>query len=436
MGKGQNLYKKAKTFIPGGTQLLTKRPEMFLPDLWPSYYSKAKGCYVWDLEGNKYIDMSYMGIGACILGYSNPKINTAAIGAIKRGNVSTLNSPKEVELAELMCKLHPWAQMVRYTRSGGEAMAVAIRIARAKSGKDKVLFCGYHGWHDWYLSANLSTNKALDGHLLPGLDPAGVPRGLRGSSIPFNYNNTGEFLKLIRKHKGQIGVVVIETIRNVKPSKEFINAIVSETKKQGIVFVVDEVSSGWRLNPGGAHLILGIEPDIAVFSKAISNGFPMGIVIGKREVMQAAQSTFISSTCWTDSIGPATTIATIKYFIHNKVHKHLVEVGERVQRGWGKLAKKNGLKISVGGIPPLSHFNFEYENSLVLKTLFTQQMLDFGFLASTSCDISYAHKLKHIKLYLDACDKTFDLISKALKNGDPAKLLKGPVCHSGFKRLI
>jgi glutamate-1-semialdehyde aminotransferase len=436
MGKGQKLYKKAKTFIPGGTQLLSKRPEMYLPDLWPAYYNKAKGCYVWDLDGNKYIDMGEMGIGACILGYSNAEINTAALDAIRRGNVSTLNAPEEVELAELMCKLHPWAQMVRYTRSGGEAMAVAVRIARARSGKDKILFCGYHGWHDWYLSANLSTNKALDGHLLPGLDPAGVPRGLMGSSIPFNYNNTEEFLKLAKKYKGQIGVVVLESIRNVKPDKRFISAISKVTKEQGIVFVVDEITAGWRLNAGGAHLILGMKPDVAVFAKATSNGFPIGVVIGKRGVMQAAQKTFISSTTWTDRIGPATAIATIKFFIKNKVNKHLIEVGERIQKGWKDLAKKNGLKISVGGIPPLSHFIFEDKKPLVLKTLFTQEMLKLGFLASTDCYTSYAHKSEHIKLYLEACDKTFATISEALKQGNPEKYLKGPVCHSGFKRLI
>jgi glutamate-1-semialdehyde 2,1-aminomutase len=436
MGKGQNLYKRAKTLIPGGTQLLSKRPEMFLPDYWPAYYSRAEGCYVWDLDGKKYIDMSYMGIGACVLGYSNPVINAAAIDAIKRGNMCTLNTPEEVELAELMCKLHPWAQMVRYTRSGGEAMAVAIRIARAKSGKDKILFCGYHGWHDWYLSANLSANKSLDGHLLPGLDPVGVPRCLRGTSIPFNYNNTEEFLKLAEKYKGQIGVVVLEPIRNIKPNKKFVDAISKVAKEQKIIFVVDEITAGWRLNVGGSHLKLGIEPDIAVFGKAISNGFPMGVVIGKRNIMQAAQDTFISSTYWTDRIGPTTAIATIKYFKDKQVHKYLIEIGGMIQKGWSDLAKKHGLKINVGGIAPLSHFSFEHREPLVLKTLFTQQMLEFGFLASTAFYASYAHRQKHIRLYLKACDKTFVIISDALKQGNPKKLLKGKVCHSGFKRLI
>jgi len=435
MGKGQDLYNKAKTLIPGGTQLLSKRPEMFLPDYWPAYYDRAEGCNVWDLDGNKYIDMSYMGIGACILGYANPEINAAAIEAVNRGSMCTLNAPEEVELAELMCKLHPWAQMVRYTRSGGEAMSVAIRIARASSGKDKILFCGYHGWHDWYLSANLATDKALDGHLLPGLDPAGVPRDLKDSAIPFHYNNVEELFSLVEKYKGEIGVVVMESIRDAKPTKEFIDAIHRVVREQKIVFVVDEITAGWRLNPGGAHLILGLEPDIAVFGKAISNGFPMGVIIGKREVMQAAQETFISSTYWTDRIGPATSLATIKYFINNKVGDQLIEIGEKVQSGWIKIADKNGLKIHVGGLAPLSHFAFEYEKPLVLKTLFTQEMLALGYLASTAFYASCAHQENIIQGYLEACDKVFAFIVKSIKEGDPEKYLKGPVCHSGFKRL-
>src|SRR5689334_6171163 len=166
---GQRLYKKAKTLIPGGTQLLSKRPEMFLPDLWPSYYSKAKGAHVWDLDGRKYLDMSYSGIGSCILGYADPDVDRAASNAIRRGNMTTLNSPDEVRLAELLLEIHPWAEKVRYARTGGEVMAMAVRIARAATGRDVIAFCGYHGWHDWYLSANLAENSALDGHLLAGL---------------------------------------------------------------------------------------------------------------------------------------------------------------------------------------------------------------------------------------------------------------------------
>jgi glutamate-1-semialdehyde 2,1-aminomutase len=180
-GTGQRLYEKARTLIPGGTQLLSKRPEMFLPGQWPSYYSRAKGVEVWDLDGKSYLDMSYNGIGACLLGAADADVDEAVKKAIDAGSMSTLNCPEEVELTELLCELHPWAEMVRYARSGGEAMAVAVRIARASTGRDKIAFCGYHGWHDWYLAANLKEPNALGDHLLAGLDPAGVPQGLLGT---------------------------------------------------------------------------------------------------------------------------------------------------------------------------------------------------------------------------------------------------------------
>jgi glutamate-1-semialdehyde aminotransferase len=435
MNKTQLLYKRAKSLIPGGTQLLSKRPEMFLPDLWPAYYKRAKGCEVWDLDGKKYIDMSYMGIGACILGYADRDIDKAVKSAIDSGSMCTLNVAEEVELAQMLVKMHPWAEMVRYARSGGEAMAVAVRIARARTGKDTVLFCGYHGWHDWYLSANLASNEILDGHLLPGLNPLGVPRKLKGTSYPFKYNDLDGFLGLIGRHKDKVGVVVLEAIRNDYPEKKFLKTIRDLTHKLNIVLIVDEISSGFRLNAGGAHLVLGLEPDIAVFAKGISNGFPMAAVIGKKVVMNVAQDTFISSTYWTDRIGPAAALATIKKMKLYDVQSHLVKSGRRIQEGWKNLGSKYGLNISVGGIEPLSHFSFVHPESLVLKTLFTQKMLEKGYLATTSFYASFAHKNKHIDGYLKAADSAFSFISCALKQGGLKKFLKGPVCHSGFKRL-
>ena len=436
MGLSQDLYKKGKKIIPGGTQLLSKRPEMFLPDLWPAYYDKAKGCKVWDLDGNEYIDMSYMGIGTCILGYADEDINAAVKKAINKGNMSTLNCPEEVELAELLCELHPWAEMVRYVRTGGEAMSIAVRIARAKTGKDLVLFCGYHGWHDWYLSANLADDEALDGHLLPGLKPKGVPRGLKGTAFPFNYNDRDAFLELIDKYKDDIGVVVMEPIRNYYPKEGFLETIREITKKLGIVLIFDEVTSGWRLNVGGAHLNFGIEPDIAVFAKAISNGYPMAAIIGKPEVMEVAQDSFISSTYWTERIGPVAALATIKKLKRDNIPEHLINIGKEVQEGWKKLSEKHGLNTTVSGINPLGHFSFNYDNPLILKTLFTQLLLENGFLATTAFYASFAHKDEHVEKYLEAVDEAFNFISKAIKEGNPEKYLKGPICHAGFRRLV
>ena len=434
MGKGQELYNRAKQLIPGGTQLLSKRPEMFLPNLWPSYYKKAKRCVVIDLDDNKYIDCSYMGIGACILGYADKDIDVAVKDAVDKGNMTTLNVPEEVELAEILLDIHKWADCVRYARTGGEATSIAVRIARAYSGKDKIMFCGYHGWHDWYLSANLAKDSALDGHLLSGLEPKGVPRALTGNAIPFEYNKVEAFKEKFEKHVDEIGVIVMEPVRNFAPEKEFISIIEQYSKQYNIPLVVDEITAGFRLNKGGAHLLYGLHPDIAIFAKGMSNGYPMAAIIGKKDIMNTAQVSFISSTYWTDRIGPAAAIATIKKMMANDVQDHIVKMGKKVQDGWKRLSDKHGLNLHTSGLYPLSHFGFE-KDPLHLKTLFTQLMLEKGYLATTAFYLSYAHTDEIIDKYINACDEVFAVIAKSIKNDNYKDMLKGPVCHSGFQRL-
>lgn len=433
-GAGQRLWKKAKTLIPGGSQLLSKRAEMYLPDHWPAYYSKAKGAYIWDLDGRKYIDMATMGVGANILGYADPDVNRAAIDAVNRSAMSTLNAPEEVELAELLCKLHPWAEMVRYARTGGESMAVAVRIARAYTGRDTVAFCGYHGWADWYLATNLADKNGLTEHLLKGLKPSGVPKGLRGTILPFRYNRFDELKAIVAKHP-HLAAIVMEPIRGEYPKGDFLKKVRMLANKIGAVLVFDEITIGWRLAHGGAHLVLGVKPDIAVFGKGLSNGHPMAAIIGKKKIMQAAQDSFISSTYWTDRIGPATALATIRKA--HKVHlpKHLARVGKEAQRIWKKAAKDSGLVIHTGGVLPLSHFSFEGADAQAAKTLFTQEMLKRGFLASTMLYASYVHTPVILKRYEKAVRQVFTLIAKARKTDGIKKFLKGPVAHTGFQRL-
>ena len=435
MGKSQELYEEAKTLIPGGTQLLSKRPEMFAPNLWPAYYSRAKGCRVWDLDDNEYIDMSYMGIGSCIIGYADDRVDDEVKRAIDLGNMSTLNAPEEVELAKKLCSLHPWAKKVRYARSGGESMAVAVRIARSYTQRDIILFCGYHGWHDWYLAANLSDDKALDGHLLPGLSPRGVPRGLSGTAYPFKYNDTESFLELVERYGDRIAAVVMEPIRSEYPQKEFISTIEIKTKEIGAVLIVDEITAGWRLCVGGAHLILGINPDIAVFGKAISNGFPMGAIIGKSEIMEAAQDTFISSTYWTDRLGFAASLKTIELIEEYNIPKHLEKVGKAIQDGWKRVAKETNIKIEVEGIYPLSHFSFKYENSKVLETIFIKLMLKRGYLSSSGYYASFAHSMEDIEKYLETLKEVFMILSSAIKEDRVKEMLDTPIKHNGFERL-
>lgn len=433
MGKSQELYKNAKLLIPGGAQLLSKRPEMFLPDFWPAYYRKAKGVEIWDLDDNKFIDLSIMGIGTCILGYADDDVNKAVKAVVDAGSMATLNCPEEVELAELLLKLHPWAGMVRYARTGGEAMTIAVRIARAYTGKDTIAFCGYHGWHDWYLAANLADDANLDGHLLPGLEPLGVPRGLKGTAIPFNYNQIDELGEIVDHN--EIGVIVMEPIRDYEPENNFLKKCREVADDIGAVLIFDEVTSGWRLRVGGVHESYGVHPDIAVFGKAMSNGFPMAAIIGKDAIMNAVQSTFISSTYWTDRIGPVAAIATINKMLDNNVPPHLCRIGDMVRDGWEGLGEEHDLKVYTAGIAPLPHFAFDHEENQALQTLFTQEMLNRGFLASKSVYVSNSHNEEYVEMYLENVNDVFGMIKRAVEEDNVRDLLKGPVAHEGFKRL-
>lgn len=436
MGKGQNFYNKAKQIIPGGTQLLSKRPEMWLPEYWPSYYSRAKGCEVWDLDGNHYYDMSIMGVGANVLGYTFDEVDQAAKNAIDNGGMCTLNAPEEVVLAEKLLELHPWADMVRYAKAGGEAMALATRIARAHTKKDIVLVCGYHGWHDWYLAANLTEGDPLADVHLKGLAPAGVPRGLAGTNRIFHYNDIEEFEALVKECQGQIAAVIMEPIRNAYPNPEYLEKIRSITEKEEIVLIFDEITAGFRLCAGGSHLKLGVYPDVAVFAKAMTNGYPVSAIIGRKDIMEAAQESFISSTFWTERIALAATIESIRCY--QKYHVDMIQskIGQRVKEGWEEIAKKAGVNIQTFGILPLIHFEFQYKNPLVYKTYFTQQMLKKGYLAATGLYVSMAHTDEIVEGYLKACESVFEEIARInLARRDIIEYLDGPVCHAGFERL-
>jgi glutamate-1-semialdehyde 2,1-aminomutase len=433
--KGQALWKKAKTIIPGGNQLLSKRCEKFLPGLWPSYYTKAKGCEVWDLDGNHYYDFAQMGVGSCVLGYAEDDVDAVVLKAIQNGSMCSLNCPEEVELAEKLISLHPWAEMVRFSRSGGEACAIAVRIARAASGKSKVAFCGYHGWHDWYLSANLGDSSRLDGQLLPGLAPLGVPRELRETNIPFNYNKLDELEGIVEKYPDEIGVIIMEPERGSSPMPGFLEGVRNIADKIGAVLIFDEVTSGFRMNLGGIHLVRNVHPDIAVFGKALGNGYPISAIIGIRAVMESAQDTFISSTFWTERIGFAAALATINNMEKNDVPALLVRFGELINNGWNKLAQKHGLKIHISGIPPLTHIAFEYENALAIQTLYAQEMLERGYLLGASVYTTAAYTDEIVERFLDDTDTVFRIIKKASDAGQVESSLKGEIMHAGFKRL-
>ncbi|MCX5828118.1 MAG: aminotransferase class III-fold pyridoxal phosphate-dependent enzyme [Deltaproteobacteria bacterium] len=434
-GEGQALWNRAKRIIPGGGQLLSKRSERFLPGLWPAYYEKAKGCEVWDLDGKKYYDFAQMGVGSCILGYADDDVDGAVTAAIHKGAMSSLNCPEEVALAEKLVDLHPWAEMARFARTGGEACAVAVRIGRAASGRGKVAFCGYHGWHDWYLAANLADESNLDGQLLPGLEPKGVPRELTGTALPFRYNHLEDLEAIVQRHPEDVGVIIMEPVRGNMPLPGFLEGVRDIATRIGAVLIFDEITSGFRMNLGGIHLRFNVCPDLAVLGKALGNGYAISTVIGRREVMEHAQDTFISSTFWTERIGSAAALATIKKMEQFPVPESLIRYGELISEGWIKLSKKHGLSIEVSGIPPLTHLAFKMNDPLALQTLYAQEMLARGYLLGASVYATYAYTDEIVEAFLSDTDEVFGIIAAAQESGDIRKSLRHDVIQDGFRRL-
>jgi glutamate-1-semialdehyde 2,1-aminomutase len=433
LGTGQKLWKRAKQVIPGGSLLLSKRAEMFLPERWPAYFSRAKGCHVWDLDGRELLDMCIMGIGTNTLGYGHPEVDEAVRQVIDKGNMSTLNCPEEVSLAEKLVALHPWADMARFARTGGEANAIAVRIARAASGRDEIAFCGYHGWHDWYLAANLPGNGALAGHLLPGLEPKGVPQGLSGTVHPFEYNDMAALESIVTQHP--VGVIVMEVVRNLGPEDGFLQRVRELASRKGIVLMFDECTSGFRQTFGGLHKQFEVEPDIAMFGKALGNGYAITAVIGRREIMEHAQDTFISSTFWTERIGPVAALKTLEVMERTRSWEKITTTGAGITNRWKALAQANGLKLQTGGLSALTWFAFPGPKALSYKTLVTQELLKKNILAANSIYVCTEHSPELIDRYFEALEPVFASIRECEDGRDVSALLEGPVCQSGFKRL-
>lgn len=436
MGTGQELYEKAKKIIPTGTELLSKRPEMFLPDLWPSYYSKAKGCEVWDLDGVHYYDFAQMGVGSCTLGYANNNVDNAVKYAVDNGSMCSLNSYEEIELAEKLTELHPWAECARFARSGGEACAIAVRIARAATGRGKVAFCGYHGWSDWYISANIGDTTKLDEQLLPGLKPSGVPRELYDTAIPFMYNDIDSLREIIDKYNGEFAAIIMEPRRGEPVKEGFLEGVRKLADKIGAVLIFDEVTAGFRMTIGGVHKLYNVEPDMAVFGKALGNGYPITAIIGKRSVMEAANGSFISSTFWTERIGFAAGVASLKEMERIDSPKILMRYGDKIVDGLNKTADKYNLNLKISHMTPIAHTDWDYPDGLAVQTLYAQEMLDRGYLVSSAIYATTAYTDEILDKFLVDTDEVFALIKDALENNKVEAMLRGPVKQSGFARLV
>ena len=432
MSENTKLWKRTKEKILGGTMLFSKRPQNFLPEKWPPFYSKAKKCYIWDLQKKKYLDVSLMGIGTNILGYSNELINNKVIKAVKSSNMSTLNCFEFTELTEKLLSMHPWFGKAKFAKTGSEANTIALRIARCSAKSQNVAVCGYHGWQDWYLAANIMNKKNLNNHLMTNISSDGVNKSLKKNIFSFNYNDYESFLNIVEKN--EIGTVFMEVSRNFRPKNRFLEKIRSYTKRKNIILIYDECSSGFREDFGGLHKKYNVKPDLAVFGKALGNGYPITVVLGDSELMNNAENSFISSTFWTDKIGAVAALATLDLMEKMKSWKIISFQGNKIKNKWREFSIKYNLDINIYGLDAMPSFTFKSNRDLEYRTLIAQEMLKKNILATNTVYLSIFHDDKILKKYFNVLESIFYNISRIENNIENIKL-ETAIIQPGFNRI-
>lgn len=433
VNKSYKYWNIAKKLIPGGNMILSKRPQMMLPDHWPVYYKQTKGCKIRDIDGNEFYDLSLMGVGTNVLGYRNKYIDRKIIKVIKEGNISSLNNLYEVKLAKELLKIHPWANQAKFARTGGEANAMAIRIARAATKNGKIAVCGYHGWHDWYLAANIKNKNNLNSHLLKNIPVNGVPKELKKNIFTFEFNDFDRLKYLVETKK--VKIIKMEVRRNYEPKKNFLKKVRNLSNKHKVVLIFDECTSGFRQTLGGLHKTYKVNPDMAIFGKALGNGYPINAIIGKKKFMKFAEKTFISSTFLSEAIGPAAALETIKFMKKNKTYNLILKKGVEVKKKWKSISINSGVKIEIFGLEAIPKFRFIHKDSNLLKTIFTFEMLKRGFLASTAIYLSIAHTNKILNKYFKNVEQVFTKMSIDIKNNNYENKYKFKEAKKDFGRL-
>lgn len=433
--KGYKLWVEANKLILGGNMLLSKRPNLFLPNLWPTYFLKTKSCYVWGLDKKKYIDMSFMGVGTNTLGYNNKNVDTAVNKVVTKGNLSTLNAPEEVQLAKQLISMHKWSSMVKFARTGGEIATIAIRISRNYTKKNKIALCGYHGWHDWYLAANLKKKSSLNKHLFNELNIGGVPEELANLTYAFDYNDFDSLVK-IYKQNPDIGTLIMEVQRNYTPKDNFLKKVRNFCTKRKIVLIFDECTSGFRETFGGLHLKYNVNPDILLLGKALGNGYAITALLGKKQIMKNASNLFISSTFWTERIGSVAALATLKEMKRLKSWKKITKTGKFIKKKWKKIFNKYCIEHEIKGLNSLINFEFKRKNFNAYKTFITQEMLKKRILASNVVYVCTEHNNQVLKKYFYEFEKIIKKISEIEKKGLKIEnFLETEESSLGLKRL-
>jgi glutamate-1-semialdehyde 2,1-aminomutase len=436
--KTRSLYERAKKLIPGTSQLLSRRPSRWALGVSPIYAHRAKGCRIWDVDGREYIDWM-SGVGPIILGYADDVVDSAVKEQIGRGSITTLLHDSAIELAEELVRIIPCAEMVRYAKGGGEACTVAVRIARGVTNRDKVLFCGYHGWHDWYLAANLGDDTRLNAHLLPGIDPIGVPQCLEGTTIPFPYGDLTALEDALKHNKGDVACIIMEPMRTELPPPGYLEGVRELASRYGVVLIFDEVSCGFRISLGGVQEFSGVIPDLAVFAKAISNGYPMAAVVGRQEFMEPSSKMFISSAYWDDTIGTVAALTTLHELIRRQAVDHFVQIGTSFGQMIGRCAGETGMPARCVGNPAEPGIRFDIDDpdtARIASTLFIQENAKRGVILSQGLFFNCSHDEVALNQTEQVVKESFSTIHAGLESGRLDDLLEGELQSDLFRRLV
>jgi glutamate-1-semialdehyde 2,1-aminomutase len=432
------LYRRAGERIAGKTHLFGRRAELQAYGISPIYSDRQKDGRIRDVDGHEYVDFN-LGAGAVLLGHAYPDVVEAVQRQAALGTGLTINHPLELETADLLAELVPCAEMVRFSKGGGEAGMIAVRIARAATGRSKVVFSGYHGWHDWYIASNLAGENSLDRHLLPGIAPLGVPRELTGTTLPFEFNNLASLRTALEANRGEVAAVILEPARTFLPEPGFLEGVRDLAHAHGAVLIFDEVVTGFRWSRGGAQSYYGVTPDIATFAKCISNGFALGAVAGRRDVMSVAADSFISSVYWAEATGLAAGKATLGLYRDRDVAGAVWRFGEGFVAEIRKLIEATGAPARIVGLPPVPTLAFDIPDASLRDqavTLYLQETARRGLTGGPGHFFCYTHTEADLHCALAAATAGLDAVARALREGDVMRYLECPVRQSGFRRLV
>jgi len=438
VSRSLELYKRAGELIPGWTQLISRRADQFANGVSPIYAQRAKGSRFIDVDENEYIDW-VNAVGAVILGHADEVVDNAVKEQIDRGSIYTLNSPLEIELAEELCKTLPSAEMVRYTKGGGEACAVAARIARGATGRDIILFCGYHGWHDWYQAANFGVDPESGEYPFAGIEPIGVPKALANTVIPFRYGDLAMLETLLNEHHDNVAAIMMEPARSELPALGYLEGVKALAQAHNVLLIFDEVSCGWRQSIGGIQKVVGVTPDMTVVAKAMSNGYPMGAVVGSRAAMDAAKTMFISSSYWSDNIGLVASLTTIRELKRRDSETRFREIGEKLRSVLNQAITAVGLQGACVGLhsnPAVSLQAPAGVDPRKLSTLFIQEMARRGVHTYMSFKATLAHTEQDIEQTANAAYGALSVIKSGLDNENLDGLLMADLKKEPFRRLV